>query len=51
VKRLLITIGCLLSLSIAAHAEPAKTPAVPDAKPLSPLLQRQHRQQQPPLPC
>ena len=31
-KRLLITIGCLLSLSIAAHAEPAKTPAVPDAK-------------------
>ena len=33
-KRLLIAIGCALSLSFAAYAEePAKAPAAPDAKP------------------
>ena len=37
-KRLLVAIGCVLSLSFAAYAdEPAKTPAAPDAKPLFPL--------------
>jgi cation/acetate symporter len=32
-KRLLVAIGCVLSLSFAAYAEPAKTPAASDAKP------------------
>uniref|UniRef100_UPI003C70607D solute symporter family protein n=1 Tax=Trichlorobacter lovleyi TaxID=313985 RepID=UPI003C70607D len=32
-KRLLVAIGCVLSLSFAAYAEPAKAPAAPDAKP------------------
>ncbi len=32
-KRLLATIGCILSLSFAAYAEPVKAPAAPEAKP------------------
>ncbi len=32
-KRLLVAIGCVLSLSFAAYAEPAKAPAAPEAKP------------------
>ena len=32
-KRLLVAIGCVLSLSFAAYAEPAKAPATPEAKP------------------
>lgn len=31
-KRLLVAIGCVLSLSFAAYAEPAKAPAAADAK-------------------
>jgi cation/acetate symporter len=32
-KRLLVAIGCVLSLSFAAYAEPAKTPATPENQP------------------
>ena len=32
-KRLLVAIGCVLSLSFAAYAEPAKTPAAPENQP------------------
>ena len=32
-KRLLVAIGCVLSLSFAAYAEPAKAPAAPEAQP------------------
>lgn len=32
-KRLLVAIGCMLSLSVAAYAEPAKAPTSADAKP------------------
>ncbi|SJZ88558.1 cation/acetate symporter [Trichlorobacter thiogenes] len=32
-KRLLVAIGCVLSLSFAAYAEPVKAPAAPEAKP------------------